>query len=276
MLVQRWRPSKGPRPIGPTQLNLTSPLSRGLVDLFGGGQPGQSAIRRTPVTRVGTFDSLGLGVPSPLGGTLWQYNQGGGNLGGATLPTPGLTASDALTVSTWIYPTQAPGAPRGIWELGTTWSLGLSHTKGTSGTLRAHVVTTSGGAAQYNTGDTTTGLVAFTPLFATVVWNPGAGLTLYINGRSEASNGTTTTGLRDVDRALLYAAPAIETTAGLEGCLCDWRIYRVAMTAPEVWMLYTRYDLYRQFSSQVFFDVGGAPATGWGPLLGQYRNRLVA
>lgn len=259
------------RPTGgrPVVINWDSPQARGLSDLFL-GRTGPTVIRRRPVSRVGTFASLGRGVQAPLNDVLWEYDQSGGNLSGATFDATGLSASDALTISAWVYLTQAPGAGRGLWELGSAnWSLAVTHSLGTNGLMRAHVVTTSGGAAQFNTGDTTTALAAFTPLLATAVWNPGSGLTLYVNGRSEASNATATTGLRDVDAMRVYAAPSVAVAAGLEGCLSDLRIYRRALTAAEVWALYdpqTRWDLYWQSSTRIIFDIaavgGGTRPSG--------------
>lgn len=260
-LVDRGRDLR--RPSGPFVLNRESPQARDLIDLYLGRPHNLTAVRRRAVTRVGTFAVLPRGAADPLNDVLLEYDQGGGNINGATFPVSGVSASDPVTVATWIYIVQSPGAPRGIWEFGSTWSLGLSHTKGTSGTLRAHVVTTSGGAAQFNTGDTTTALSAFRPLHAVVVWNPGAGLTLYINSLAEASNATATTGLRDVDQMRVYGAPSVEITAGLEGSLADFRVYRRALTASEVWALYdpaTRWDLYATPGRRVFFDVGGGGA----------------
>lgn len=272
-LVDRGRDFR--RPTGPFVLNRESPQARDLVDLYLGRPHNMTAVRGRAVTRVGTFVALPRVAADPLNDVLLEHNEGGGNINGATFPVSGIGASDAITAATWIYIVQAPGAPRGIWEFGTTWSLGLSHTKGTSGTMRAHVVTTSGGAAQFNTGDTTTALSAFRPVHAVVVWNPGAGLTLYVNGRSEASNATATTGLRDVDQMRVYGAPSIEITAGLEGALADVRIYRRALTAAQVWALYdpaTRWDLYGRPSTRVFFDIaaggGGTTAPSRFMLLG--------
>lgn len=254
----RGRAAKGTRLAGPL-VNWDHPQAVGLIDLYSGRPTGLTEVRRRPITKVGTFLSASRVAVNPLNDVLLEHDQGGGNITGATFPVSGVTASDPLTVTTWIYITQAPGAPRGIWDLGATWSLALTHTKGTSGTLRAHVVTTSGGAAQFNTGDTTTALAPFKPLLAIVVWKPGAGLTLYINGRAEASNGTATTGLRDVDVIRPYAAPSAESTAGLEGALSDFRMYRRAFTAADAWDLYVNpRALYQQRSTRVFFDVGAA------------------
>ena len=257
------RAAKGQRPSGPYRLNRASPQFVGLSERIAGEYFAPTLTGRS-ITYVGTFDNLGTGRPGPVSGVFPQYNQSGGNTGSAYVETPQLTDSMPLTVSFWWYSPQDPTASRYAFEIsGGSWSLRTIF-QGTSGnTFQGSVVTTSGGAAQY---DTSGAVRAFSTgnqwIHYTLVWHPGTGLFQYVNGVLDGSNTTTTTGLRSVSRLTFYGSGA---NTALEGSLVDIRLYTRALTAAQAWSLYdpaTRWDLHWVPGRRVFFDVGAAPAGG--------------
>ena len=232
--------------------------------MYGGTARTSTDLMGLPITYVGTFDTkVGFLRPNPLPDCFIQNNQAGANSGGLTFAAPGGAwgaTTDRYTISMWAYESQDAVAARGLFQMGTpSWSLGLAHSVTTAGAFRASVVTTSGGAAQFNTGETPV-YPAFAWHHVTVVWNPPSGLFLYVNGVQQASNTTATTTLRDVSDMRVFGNSNIAAN-GWDGSIADFRVYRRAFNAAEVWSLYdpgTRWDLYSVPSRRVYFDVGAA------------------
>lgn len=259
------------RPAWPYRLNYASPHAVGLLDVFAGDlQNGghRTLVGQRPITVDGTFD-VPQGRPAPIMNVCLQNNQAGGNGAGQTFSgITGSSTTDGYTISCWLYEAQAPVAARGIWSFGSdpsTWSIGLGAniTTGSSGKLMAYVVTTSGGAAQYDTGETQS-FGAFTWRNAVVVWKPGSGLFLYVNGYSEASNTTTTTTLRNVDSFKVFGTNRGGVTNGWDGSIVDLRLYNRAFSDDEVRSLYTDpWDLYAVPSRRVYFNVGALGGSTW-------------
>lgn len=260
------RTTQGRWPSGqPLVVNTGSPQAYGLVEVVSGRALPQSDLQHAPFTFNGALvqGEFNYG-PDPLSDTWLAFDQAGGN--GGNISYRGINGqfigqSDPCTVSCWLRYYQAPTAQRGVWEIGddgwSGWSMQLESFAG--GVVSAGVVTTSGGATRYNTGGTS----PFSDLFwhlVTVVWNPGAGLSIYLDGIFQASNTTTTTGLRGVEGYKIFNNTA---TGGnnWEGQIADWRWYRRALTSADVYALYdpaTRWDLYWTPSARTFFTLSAA------------------
>ena len=223
---------------GPVRINTRSTQLSGLRDVFPGEYATATTFGKQPISYLGTFDTFGAVRPDPILGVFPQNNQAGANRDGLILPAPGGawgSTTDPYTISLWAYENQAPGAPRGLFSMGTpSWSLSLGHSVSTPGAFRASVVTTSGGAAQFNTGETPV-YPEFVWHHIAVVWNPPSGLFLYVNGTLQASNTTATTTLRDVSDMRVYGNTT--DANGWDGSIADFRVYRRAFTAAEVWNL---------------------------------------
>ena len=111
---------------------------------------------------------------------------------GAAVP---FADSDSITICGWFSFAQTNDVnvvSRGVDGYGAGWSVGLS----VSGMKPSFaVISTSGGPAYFvATGSTT--LATNTWYHLAGVWNPGTGLTVYLNGSSNGTTATGTTGLR--------------------------------------------------------------------------------
>lgn len=290
MLLRPLVAAKGQWPKYPRRINRGSRQAVGLIDTFSGGRF-QTDVLKQSLSFIGggVMDTpYGFPRPDPFNDLFFQWSQAGGNGGLNTcLITPSTpvwgSTTDAYTVSCWLYESQDPGATRGVWNFGVSasWSLALNMNVTTVGKFQARVVTTSGGAAAFSTGETTDTYGAGKWNLVTTVWNPGAGLFLYVNGIQEASNTTATTTLRDVDGFQFYSSADGTTTNGWDGSIADFRVYRRALTAADVWALYdpaTRWELYSAPSARVFFSLptgGGAFLASPGVLVKQAVNRAA-
>ncbi len=277
-LVLPGAAARGRRPTGPFRLNSGSPQAKGLLEWYPGERKGVSAFGRSVVTES-TYLSLnnrpGIDVVSDLGADDGGFNGTDGRY--ITVP---LLNSDPVTITGWFFdntgaggvPSRAMGGLSGAPHDGN-WSMGAYLQCATDPrTIDCAVVTTSGGAARYTATGTKTVPNKSWFLFG-YTFNPGAGLSSFVNGVPDAVNSTTTTTLRDVSlwqhfstQGLDGAGGFLDGGLGFCGMVVDARLYRRALTAADHWALYdpaTRWDLYWVPGRRAFFDGTGGGGGGF-------------
>lgn len=263
------RAARGQRPNGPHVFNRESPQFQGLVDGYWGEYSTRTSLRRGTIADSGGYDSHGMPFPDPVRG-LFSFGTDAGGTGwekevdyGSGYPL--FASSSGFTYALWLWDgTTNNNSGRKIAELNGAgdWSVQiLIRSDLTPMSIDASIVTTSGGAAQYNL----TGANTYAKLkwhHYALVWNPGVGLYQYVDGVLDTSiTASNTTGLRGTSIWKL----GTWNNVGFVGPMADLRWYSRPFTANEVWALNdpaTRWDLYWVPGRRVFFDVGAATASG--------------
>lgn len=267
-------------PAWPFTLNRASPQARGLLLWLPMDPPAGQTVFDQAGRHRDAASTGGVGwAPGPFGGLCFQGDGSARYLTVASDSAFDLTGY--LTVACWLkIPSTSSRLPVTKYpaDTGVEGGWALDCNGFTAGEVEFFVISPPG-TEYVNKG------VAFT----TGEWFHAAGVfnqdetgtdkvRLYRNGREPSA---TLTNAGTVTALSVNSEPVrLGTTGALapffDGRVWDLRIYDRALTAADVWDLYappSRFDLWDDGADEV---AAPAPAaTGWGPLLGGRRNRLV-
>lgn len=140
--------------------------------------------------------------------------------------------SDPVTFGGWVRPTASGDGfffSRGADGSGDGWSLFLNAKAGF--TAAAAVVTTSGGATQFQANGNTV-LTADTWYHIVGVWTPGVSVQVYVNGVLENTKTTTTTNLRT--STVNIRLGHINTALWYNGLIDEVAIWNTALSASQI------------------------------------------
>jgi hypothetical protein len=248
ILTQPGSGACGNQPWGPILLNANSPQAQGLAAWWTpAGVPVLE--QRTRQTLI-VGGSPSLGVRALPGMALMDFD---GTDDILTSPAS-FQVSMPLTLSVWCLFDVASAAYALIGLRDDSGGQNETYIERSSGDRFRAVSRITGPVFGIATGTT---VVATNTLYhVAAVFASATSRTIYVNGRSEATDtaSANTTGMETFRLGARNGPGSL-----LNGCLGDARIYNRALTATEVWNLYnpaTRWDLYAQPNRRVYFDVG--------------------